>query len=278
MDLQEVQTRLQAMDLYHDKIDGDFGENTRDAITALFLNQKLPVTKFRPWPDKRKVVAAQQLLCRMRGIPPGDIDGLVGPDTLQAFRAYDARNAAGGKVTEEEVWRDSIPAETTPIIVPTNRITRNNWPKQKDMVKFFGNVGTNQTTVRFPYEMRLAWDKSSVVRSTQCHVKVRESIERILAKTLQHYSLSGVKNLGLDLFGGCLNVRKMRGGSAWSMHSWGTALDFDPERNQLKWNHTRAQFAKSDYLPWFSFWEEEDWVSLGRHSDFDWMHVQAAKP
>ena len=68
----------------------------------------------------------------------------------------------------------------------------------------------------------------------------------------------------------------MRGGSAWSVHTWGAALDFDPENNQLRWNRSRARFARPEYERWWRFWEEEGFVSLGRARDFDWMHVQAA--
>jgi hypothetical protein len=93
---------------------------------------------------------------------------------------------------------------------------------------------------------------------------------------LQHYGPDKVRQLGLDLFGGCLNVRKMRGGSAWSMHSWGIAFDFDPDRNQLKWGRDRAVFARPEYQKWWELWEEEGAVSLGRARNFDWMHVQFA--
>ena len=81
----------------------------------------------------------------------------------------------------------------------------------------------------------------------------------------------------LDLWGGCLNVRKMRGGSRYSMHSWGIAIDYDPGKNRLKWGRDRAAFAKPEYDTWWRLWEEEGWVSLGRTRNFDWMHVQAAK-
>ena len=86
-----------------------------------------------------------------------------------------------------------------------------------------------------------------------------------------------IHRLRLDVWGGCLNVRKMRGGTRNSMHSWGIALDYDPQNNQLKWGSDRATFAQPDYNKWWEFWEEEGWVSLGRTRNYDWMHVQAAK-
>ena len=90
------------------------------------------------------------------------------------------------------------------------------------------------------------------------------------------YAFQEIQRLRLDLWGGCLNVRTMRGGTRYSLHSWGIAVDYDPERNRLKWGRDRAAFAQPEYDPWWRLWEEEGWVSLGRHRNFDWMHIQAA--
>jgi hypothetical protein len=124
--------------------------------------------------------------------------------------------------------------------------------------------------------MRLAWDTTTFVKSTSCHQKVHDAALRILTRVLDHYGLDKIRELRLDLFGGCLNVRRMRGGNAWSMHSWGVAFDFDPDRNQLKWGRDRAAFARPEYGKWFELWEEEGAISLGRARNFDWMHTQFA--
>lgn len=67
----------------------------------------------------------------------------------------------------------------------------------------------------------------------------------------------------------------MRGGTQWSTHSWGIAVDFDPARNRLRWGRDHAAFAHPIYNEWWRCWEEEGWVSLGRRRNFDWMHIQA---
>jgi len=87
--------------------------------------------------------------------------------------------------------------------------------------------------------------------------------------------LEKIKELRLDLFGGCLNVRKMRGGSSWSMHSWGIAVDLDPDKNQLTWGKDRASFAKSEYDPFWKIVADEGWTSLGKAENRDWMHFEA---
>jgi hypothetical protein len=146
------------------------------------------------------------------------------------------------------------------------------------MEKFFGPVGANQATLELPagYPMRVAWDPAKAITRFACHEKICAPARRVLVRVLDHYGPARIAELKLDRFGGCLNVRRMRGGSAWSTHAWGAALDFDPERNQLKWNRTQARFARPEYDRWWSLWEAEGFVSLGRARDFDWMHVQAA--
>jgi hypothetical protein len=78
------------------------------------------------------------------------------------------------------------------------------------------------------------------------------------------------------MFGGCVNVRRMRGGSSWSIHSWGAAVDLDPDNNQLKWSKPKATFSRTEYNDFWKIVESEGWTSLGRARNFDWMHFQAA--
>jgi len=69
----------------------------------------------------------------------------------------------------------------------------------------------------------------------------------------------------------------MRGSSTkWSIHSWGAAIDLDPNKNALKMTDKEATFAKPDYRDFWKIVESEGWVSLGRARNYDWMHFQAA--
>ncbi len=151
------------------------------------------------------------------------------------------------------------------------------WPRQPDVPSFFGAVGQNQTSIEIPFDMWLAWDKGTRIKKITVHKRVAESAERAFQKIANTYSPAERKNIGIDLFGGSLNVRKMRGGSSYSMHSWGIAIDFDPERNQLKWGRDKARLAKPDAVSFWVAWESEGWLSLGRAKNYDWMHIQAAR-
>lgn len=151
------------------------------------------------------------------------------------------------------------------------------WPRQSGVRTFYGTVGKNQTMLILPFPMKLAWDKRKVVTKFSIHQKAHDSAKWCFEQIALAYDEKQRAELGLDLFGGCLNVRPMRGGSDYSMHAWGIAIDFDPDRNQLKWDKRKARLARPDAETFWKIWESEGWVSLGRTRNFDWMHVQAAR-
>ena len=160
----------------------------------------------------------------------------------------------------------------------TPKKARTTWPQQTQAAvrDFYGSVGTHLTRLELPYVHKLAWDKTRRVRRYACHEKVHDSLGRVLAKILETYGEEGIEELGLNLFGGCFNKRKKKGGSTWSMHSWGIAVDYHPEENRFRWGWDRAVFARPEYDEWWAIWEAEGWTSLGRTRNFDWMHIQAA--
>jgi peptidoglycan hydrolase-like protein with peptidoglycan-binding domain len=283
MQLAEIQTRLAAAGFDPGASDGIYGARTAAAIEALFLARPVVRGDWRQWNAERRALAAAQLFCLLDGIEVGAVDGRMGPQTRHALEVYAARQRG---IEGVESWRDfdsTAPDPRRGAGAPAPSAARRNinWPRQTqaEMAKFFGQVGANQATLEVPagYPLRLAWDLAKPVTRFSCHEKIRDPARHVLVRTLDHYGPARISELGLDLFGGCLNVRKMRGGSAWSVHAWGAALDFDPEQNQLRWNRSRARFARPEYERWWRFWEEEGFVSLGRARDFDWMHVQAAR-
>lgn len=287
--------------------DGKFGPETEQAMRAALGYPKDNTN--RPWSKKRLIIGYQQKLMLEAGIQV-KVDGLMGPATIHAFEQYQdllrrpegeqAKLAASSwssglwdwfvrlfwrkeKAPEPKPRPAPVPVippkeETKPEAKPViGALTHNVWPRQKDVPGYFGNVGTDQVQIPAPWPMVLAWDTSTPVKTITLHRKVAPSAQRAFAAILAHYGHDGVKALGLHLYGGSLNVRKMRGGDSWSMHSWGIAIDFDPDHNQLRWDNTKARLAKPDAEAFWRIWEAEGWVSLGRERNFDWMHVQAAR-
>lgn len=202
-------------------------------------------------------------------------------DGIKAFQVANGLNPDGiaGSLTLAKMFPESLPEREPdlPKYPPLPASAGLSLPKQKDCMKFYGGVGLHQTMLVLPYPMKLAWDKKVKVNRISVHEKVHDSAKRAFERIANVYDDEKRRTLGIDLFGGSLNVRKMRGGSSYSMHSWGIAIDFDPERNQLKWGKDRARLARPDAVEFWRCWEAEGWVSLGRARDMDWMHVQAAR-
>lgn len=285
MNLNDVQKILAKRRAYDGPLDGMMGPQTKTALIRLIADAGVNA---RPWPDSRIITAAIQVLAREAKIDTGVVDGFMGPQTRYAIEVYEARLKNNGKpVPTVENWRgdakapQAMPTRPLPPPITSSKVNapaaKPNWPKQSAMTAFYGGLGTNQTTLVLPYVQRLAWDMTSQVHQVSCHFKVRENLDRIFVRTLDHYGIDAIRELRLDRFGGCLNVRKMRGGSAWSMHSWGCAWDMDPDRNQLKFHRAQATLDNPEYDPFWRFVYDEGAIGLGRERDYDWMHFQFAR-
>jgi hypothetical protein len=134
--------------------------------------------------------------------------------------------------------------------------------------------GSYLTTIDLPYPMRLAWDKKTTVKKMRCHKLVAQNFHNVFTDLLAHYGLEKIQELGIDLFGGCFNFRAMRGGSDYSRHSWGIAIDLDPERNQLHETKATARFARPEYKPMIDIFYRNGFLSLGIEKNYDWMHFE----
>lgn len=295
MDLKELQDQLKKLNFYVDAVDGLFGPNTRKAIRALLVQEG--VLDWTGWRDDRLFIAGQQAILKREGVQVGDIDGILGPITTWALGRY--ADFKQGKITHNELvnFRDNedkaFPPTPSPIIRPPAATV---WPTQDDVRKgksLFGERGVDGRPYRrlrkliLPYPLRLSWDLSITVRSTSCHEEVHDFAKRALENVLAAYGFAEIQRLRLDLYGGCFNVRPIRGGKDFSMHSWGIAFDFDTARNGLN-THNKAinghkksnpppAFADPVYDKWFKAWEDEGAISLGHERDYDWMHVQFAR-
>jgi len=134
--------------------------------------------------------------------------------------------------------------------------------------------GSYLTTITLPYPMRLSWDLDTKVTKMRCHKLVADKFLAVFNDLLAHYGYEEIQRLGIDLYGGCFNFRKMRGGSDWSRHSWGVAIDLDPVRNQLKESSKTARFARPEYKPMIDIFYNHGFVSLGVEKNYDWMHFE----
>lgn len=141
----------------------------------------------------------------------------------------------------------------------------------------YGQPGNadNFTIIQLPYPMRIAWDPKVTVMKMQCHELVADRFEAVFTDLLKTYGFDEIKRLGIDLFGGCVNVRTMRGSKTkWSRHSWGIAIDLDPARNQLKWGKDKAVFAKPEYKPMMDIFYKNGFLNYGIQMNYDFQHFE----
>ena len=142
------------------------------------------------------------------------------------------------------------------------RQPEHSWPSQEEVrsgKSVFGRAGdeSNMTSIRLPYIMRLAWERNTTVSTMRCHKLVAEPLLRIFRATLDHYGMEKIRELGLDLYGGCFNNRSIIGGKATSMHAWGIAVDMDPDRNGLNIPAPKAVLSGPEYAAFWQFVEAD---------------------
>lgn len=130
--------------------------------------------------------------------------------------------------------------------------------------------------VRFvpPYPMVLAWAPETPVSFIRCHKSAAPSLHRVLSRIGSIYgSDEALRAARMHLYGGAYQFRLMRGAHQLSIHSWGAAIDLDPERNAFGRHYDPATMMPRAVIDAFA---SEGWVWGGMWSTPDAMHFQAA--
>ena len=147
----------------------------------------------------------------------------------------------------------------------------------KQIIQIYGQPnqqGSYLTTIQLPYPMRLAWDKKTSVTKMRVHKKAAQDFTNVFNELLKVYGLQKIQELGIDLFGGCFAFRAMRGGSDYSRHSWGIAIDLHPEANSLKTPYSKSLFSKPEYNELHRIFEKNGFINLGKTKGYDAMHFE----
>lgn len=127
--------------------------------------------------------------------------------------------------------------------------------------------------INIPYPM---YYEGKQVNKISCHKAVAKNFLGVFNEILANYGLEQIHRLQIDDYGGCFNYRLMRGGTQLSTHSWGVAIDLDPDRNKLKESDKTARFARPEYKAMIDIFYKHGFESLGREKNYDWMHFQIA--
>lgn len=151
----------------------------------------------------------------------------------------------------------------------------------EQIIAKYGEPGDedNFTMIELPYKMRIAWDLTKSVSRIKCHKLIADPLLNVFNQLLVEYGYDKLKELEIDLYGGCVNVRPMRGTEKrkvpiWSRHSWGIAVDLSPAKNGLKTKKPAAQFSKPEYKPMIDIFYKYGFLNLGVEKNYDWMHFE----
>jgi hypothetical protein len=224
-----------------------------------------------------------QTALNAKGYGPLKVDGNIGPATKAAIKKFQAANnlmpdgIAGTKTRAALGLKPPVNRDAVLKKAPKSLDSQKDWPRQQDVVEFFGTPANPRCTAGKVVPPVAMYYGKQVVRSFACHELVEKPMQTIFDETVRHFGEAEFRRLRLDQFSGCFNPRKMRGGSSWSMHSWGIAVDLDQANNQLNWGRDKALFAKPEYIPFWNIVEGQGALSLGRARNFDWMHFQFAR-
>lgn len=257
-----AQQLLAAQGYYSGAIDAIAGPKTRAGVDRVLGGAH------RDWPAERRLVAAVQRLLAGLEYDTGPIDGWYGPQTTEALTAWLTRRAGLSSTVE----RAPLPArpDTTDL------------PRQRDVPAFYGRAGTAEIEARLtyanlPFDLRIDWNLTQTVRRIRVHELCAPSLEAALIAVRDHYGLDAMRRLGIDRYAGAYNPRRMRGGTNWSMHAYGCALDFYAAPNGLRTRCPDALFCGPDYAPFLDIMEAHGWLPAIRLWGADAMHFQRAR-
>lgn len=161
------------------------------------------------------------------------------------------------------------------------------WPKQHDCDAFYGNPrgkpgvpspsweAASLISIKPPY--RMTYD-GTPIKGIRVHRKCAASLLDALTGIWHAagHDQATVDEWGASIYGGAYNFRLMRSGRALSTHSWGCAIDLDPQHNAM--GDTTPRFLQFPAV--YRAFDAQGWVWGGRWrgAGCDGMHFQAAIP
>lgn len=272
IDVRHAQQLLASARYYAGPIDGAAGPLTRAAIRTVEDNARslgeVWGSRALAWDWDRRLVAAAQAILNAQGHEAGEVDGWVGHNTREALTSW--LSAKSG--TSAAVSRDPTPRRPDP----------EDLPRQKDCAAFYGEPGTHaierrMTYAELPFDMRLDWKLDITVRRLRVHELCAPSLVAALTTVEAHYGLWRMRALGLDRYAGGYNPRRMRGGSSWSMHAYGCAIDIYAGPNGLRTRCPDALFCQPEYKDFLDIMESHGWLPAIRLWGADATHFQQAR-
>ncbi len=156
-----------------------------------------------------------------------EYNGILNPDLIRVGQ------------TIEIPSRRELAGPARPPVVPTAGVVPPNGLSA--ILATFGNIyeylrddgsldprweGEQLAQASLPFPIPLSWAPSQSVRAIQCHAKLVDTFAGVF-KAIEE---RGLKE-SLRTYGGCFNFRSKRTSGKLSVHSWGIAIDLNPDSN-----------------------------------------------
>lgn len=264
MDNANLQRLLYAAGFDPGPIDGQVGPQTKDTMKRAAGAFKMPVA----FSGDRYLVAHAQACLNHLGFEAGAVDGWEGHNTREAVNSFLHREKTNKKwIVDRPPW--SLQPHAPDI------------PRQHDVGTYYGQPGPDirrqLTAITLPFHLRIDYNLLQMTNRITVHEKAAPSLKTALIEVHDFYGYDRMRALGIDRYAGAYNHRKMRGGSKWSMHAYGCAIDFYAQPNGLRTKCPEALFCGADYKPFLDIMESYDWLPAIRLWGRDAMHFQRAR-
>lgn len=150
------------------------------------------------------------------------------------------------------------------------------WPASDpaSLRKFYGEPGDEKqlTVITFPFPI---FYQGKQVETTRVHKKCADSLLRILSAIHNKYGNDRDIMEEAQDYAGIFSFRKKTGGSSYSLHAYGAAIDLDPGDN----SYGSAWPVKADMpIEIMEEFAREGWLPAGAFWGYDAMHFQATRP
>lgn len=130
------------------------------------------------------------------------------------------------------------------------------------------------TMIRLPFQLHLYGDSSKRVATIRLHEECADAFLSAFQRLAEVYPDGGSrKESGILDYYGTYNPRSIRGGSVWSMHAYGVAIDLDANRNRNRSHWPVASKMPIEVMECFA---QEGILSAGAFWNRDAMHFQSS--
>lgn len=153
------------------------------------------------------------------------------------------------------------------------------FPTQANVTKFYGPHGEPGgfsppvKTIRLPFTI---FYEGTAVKVLRPHEKCADSLLAVFERLAKVFPTEAARHeAGILTYDGLYAPRPMRGGTAWSMHSWAIAIDLNAAKNGNKWHWPVQAVMPIEVMECFA---REGWTAAGAFWSRDAMHMQATRP